>query len=154
VDMSSLHPNITVTGAKEAIAFYQAAFGAELVDAITAGDTIIHSDLKLGTSTFTVAEAFPGAGSVAPDPEGPTSSSFTLPVHDTDAAYGRAIAAGAVSVEEPADWFEGFRQAAVRCPFGHRGFFATVADSVTAEDVQRASDAWVTGQTAGETAQG
>lgn len=143
--MSALHPNITVSGAREAIGFYQEALGAELMDVVTAGDSVIHSDLVLrtsaGESTFTVAEAFP-PDSIAPD-GGATHASFTIPVEDTDAAYARAIGAGATSLAEPADWFEGFRQAAVRCPFGHRWFFVTVADSVTAEDVQRASDAWM-----------
>jgi uncharacterized glyoxalase superfamily protein PhnB len=146
MEMSALHPNVTVSGARDAIAFYEAAFGAEVIDTITAGDVVVHSDLRLaspaGTSTFTVAEAFP-PDSVAPEPGAPTHASFTLPVPDTDAAYARAVAAGASSLAEPADWFEGFRQAAVRDPFGHRWYFATVADSVTAQDVQRASDAWV-----------
>src|SRR5690606_26842629 len=68
-------------------------------------------------------------------------ASFTVPVEDTDAAYARALAAGASSLAEPSDWFEGFRQAAVRDPFGHRWYFATVADSVAAHDVQRARGA-------------
>jgi uncharacterized glyoxalase superfamily protein PhnB len=83
---------------------------------------------------------------VAPEPGEPTHASFTVPVEDTDAAYARAIGAGATSLVEPADWFEGFRQAAVRCPFGHRWYFVTVADSVTPSDIQRASDAWVAGR--------
>lgn len=146
--MSALHPNLTVSGAREAIAFYQAALGAELIDVVTAGDAVIHSDLLLrsaaGESTFTVAEAF-GEDAVAPD-GGPTHASLTIPVEDTDAAYSRAIAAGATTLVEPGDWFEGFRQAAVRCPFGHRWYFVTVAESVTAADVQRASDAWLAEQ--------
>ncbi|WP_164545192.1 VOC family protein [Antribacter gilvus] len=145
MNMSPLHPNITVSGAREAIAFYEAALGAELVDSVIAGDAIIHSDLVLrgpaGESTFTVAEAFP-PDSVAPD-GGPTHASFSIPVEDTDAAYAKAMAAGATSLIEPADWFEGFRQAAVRCPFGHRWYFLTVAESVTTADLQRASDAWM-----------
>lgn len=153
MDMSALHPNLAVSDARAAIDFYVAALGAEVSDVITAGDAIIHSDLRLptaaGFSTFTVAQEFPGAGSVAPDPEAPTSVSFSVPVPDTDAAYARAIAAGATSAAEPADWFAGFRQAAVRCPFGHRWYFVTVADSVTPEDVQRASDAWMSQESAG-----
>jgi PhnB protein len=149
MEQSALHPNITVTGAREAIAFYTEAFGAELVDVVTAGDAVIHSDLRLrsraGTSTFTVAEAFP-PDSVAPSADEPTHASFTIPVEDTDAAYARAIRAGATSMQEPGDWFEGFRQAAVRCPFGHRWYLVTVADHVTSEDVQRASDAWMAQQ--------
>jgi PhnB protein len=145
MEMSALHPNVTVSGAREAIAFYEAALGAEVIDTITAGDAVIHSDLRLrsaaGTSTFTVAEAFP-PDSAAPEPGAPTHASFTVPVTDTDAAWTRAVEAGATSLVEPADWFEGFRQAAVRDPFGHRWFFVTVAESVTPADVQRASDAW------------
>ena len=142
MDMSALHPNLAVSDARAAID-----------DVITAGAAIIHSDLRLpttaGFSTFTVAQEFPGAGSTAPDPDGPTSVSFTVPVPDTDAAYARAVAAGATSTAEPADWFEGFRQAAVRCPFGPRWYFVTVADSVTPDDVQRASDAWMSEQPTG-----
>ncbi|GED11359.1 VOC family protein [Cellulosimicrobium cellulans] len=149
MEMSALHPNVTVNGAREAIAYYEAALAAEVVDTITAGDTIIHSDLRLvspaGTSTFTVAEAFP-PDSVAPEAGAPTHASFTIPVEDADAAYARAVSAGGSSIAEPADWFEGFRQAAVRDPFGHRWYFVTVADSVTAADVQRASDAWMAEQ--------
>ncbi|OLT54013.1 VOC family protein [Cellulosimicrobium sp. CUA-896] len=145
MEMSALHPNVTVSGARQAIAFYEAALGAEVIDTITSGDAVIHSDLRLrsaaGTSTFTVAEAFP-PDSAAPEPGEPTHASFTVPVADTDAAWRRAVDAGATSLTEPADWFEGFRQAAVRDPFGHRWYFATVADSVTPADVQRASDAW------------
>lgn len=143
---SALHPNICVSDARAAIAFYEAALGAETVGVVTAGDAVIHSDLVLrsdaGESTFTVAGEFP-PHSVAPDPAGPTHASFTIPVPDTDAAYARAIGAGASGLTEPEDWFEGFRQAAVRCPFGHRWYFVTVDDSVTGADVQRASDAWV-----------
>lgn len=135
-----------MSDARAAISFYEAAFGAETLDVITAGDAVIHSDLVLrsaaGESTFTVAAAFP-PDSVAPEPGAPTHASFTIPVEDTDTAYARAIGAGATSLAEPADWFEGFRQAAVRCPFGHRWYVVTVAESVTADDLQRASDAWV-----------
>lgn len=146
---SALHPNICVSDARAAIAFYEAALGAETLDVVTAGDAVIHSDLVVrssaGESTFTVAAAFP-PDSVAPEPDAPTHASFTLPVEDTDAAYARAVGAGATGITEPANWFEGFRQAAVRCPFGHRWYFVTVDDAVTAADVQRASDAWIMAQ--------
>jgi PhnB protein len=150
MEMSALHPNLTVRGAREAIAFYVEALGAEPVATITAGDAVIHSDLRLrsaaGTSTFTVAEEFP-PDSAAPGAGAPTHASFTVPVPDADAAHARAVAAGAASLVEPADWFEGFRQSAVRDPFGHRWFFVTVADHVTTADVQRASDAWTAART-------
>ena len=152
MDLSPLHPNLTVADPRAAIDFYVAGLGAEVIDTITAGDAIIHSDLRIstraGSSTFTVAAAFPAAGAVAPEPDGATTGSFTLYVDDADASHARAVAAGATSTQEPGDWFPGFRQAAVRCPAGHRWFFAQVADNVTAADVQRASDAWMAQQQA------
>ncbi|WP_166848713.1 VOC family protein [Isoptericola sp. BMS4] len=143
MDLSTLHPNVTVADPRAAIDFYVAGLGAEVLDVITAGDTIVHSDLRIGGSTFTVAAAFPDHGAVAPGPDGATTSSFTLYVDDADAAHARAVTAGATSTQDPADWFPGFRQAAVRCPAGHRWFFAQVAEHVTADDIQRASDAWM-----------
>lgn len=150
MDLSPLHPNLTVADPRAAIDFYVAGLGAEVIDTITAGDAIIHSDLRIstagGSSTFTVAAAFPAEGAVAPEPDGATTGSFTLYVDDADAAHARAVAGGATSTQEPGDWFPGFRQAAVRCPAGHRWFFAQVADDVTAADIQRASDAWMAQQ--------
>jgi len=150
MELSPLHPNLTAADPRAAIDFYVAGLGAEVIDTITAGDTIVHSDLRIttarGSSTFTVAGAFPAQGAVAPELDGPTTGSFTLNVDDADAAHARAVAAGATSTQDPSDWFPGFRQAAVRCPAGHRWFFAQVDDGITADDVQRASDAWMAGQ--------
>jgi PhnB protein len=147
MESSALHPNLTVDDARAAIDFYVAAFGAELVDTVTAGDTVIHSDLRIGGSTFTVAPAFPGS-SVAPDAAAPSSASFTVNLAgaaEVDATFARAVAAGASPVAEPSDWFEGFRQSELRCPFGHRWFLVHVAPDVTVDDIQRASDAWSAG---------
>lgn len=144
---STLHPNLTVADAQAAIDFYAQAFGAELLDAITASGTIVHADLRVGGSTFTVAPPFPGS-SALPDPGAPPSASFTLyrdDPADVDATFARAVAAGATPVAEPGDWFEGFRQSELRCPWGHRWFVVHVAPWVTADDVQRASDAWAAG---------
>ena len=91
MDLSTLHPNVTAADPRAAIDFYVAGFGAGVIDTITAGDTIIHSDLRVtssrGASTFTVAAAFPSEGAVAPEPDGPTTGSFTLYVDDADTAH-------------------------------------------------------------------
>lgn len=144
MDTSTLHPNLTVADAQAAIDFYVAAFGAELLDTVTNAGAVIHSDLRVGGSTFTVAPPFPGS-SVVPDPAAASSASFTLNLGsaaDVDATFERAVAAGASAVGAPADWFPGFRQSELRCPFGHRWFLVHVEPSVTVADVQRASDAW------------
>jgi PhnB protein len=147
--MSTLHPNVSVTGARDAIDFYVRAFGAELVYAIEAQGAVVHSELTLGGSTFTVAEAWPSFGSVAPGPDEPTHASFTVEVEDTDAAFARAVAAGARAVDAPEDAFHGGRTAQVRCPFGHRWFLNHQTEQVSPEELQRRADAWSSSQSSG-----
>jgi PhnB protein len=144
--MPTLHPNVSVTGARAAIDFYVRAFGAEVLTAVEAQGAVVHSDLRLGDSTFTVAEAWPSFGSAAPAPDEPTHASFTIEVEDTDAAFARAVDAGAVVVGEPEDAFHGGRIAQVRCPFGHRWFLNHQTEEVSAEELQRRVDAWSASQ--------
>jgi len=144
--MSTLHPSLSVDDPKAAIDFYQRAFGAELVYAVEAFGTVVHSDLRLGDSSFTVAAAMPGFGAVAPAVDAPTHASFTLDVDDTDAAFARAVEAGAIVVDEPSDGFHGGRIAQVRDPFGHRWFLNHLIEEVSPEELQRRSDAWSASQ--------
>ncbi|AEE46433.1 VOC family protein [Cellulomonas fimi] len=143
---STLHPNLSVSGAREAIDFYVRALGAEVVSVIESGGIVVHSDLRLGGSTFTVAEPFPEMGSTAPDPEQPVPASFTLEVADCDAAFARAVEAGARAVSEPTDEFHGGRIAQLRDPFGHRWFLNQHLEDVAPEELQRRVDAWTAAQ--------
>ena len=52
-------------------------------------------------------------------------STLHLYVPDTDALYERALAAGATSIQPPADRPYGDRSAGVTDPFGNRWFIAT-----------------------------
>ncbi|MDM7853734.1 VOC family protein [Cellulomonas alba] len=144
--MSTLHPNLAVDDPKAAIDFYRRAFGAELVYAVEAFGTVVHSDLRLGDSTFTVAAAMPSFGSVAPTADGPAHVSFTIDVEDTDAAFARAVEAGATAVDEPSDAFHGGRTAQLRDPFGHRWFLNHQVEEVSPEEMQRRTDEWVASQ--------
>jgi PhnB protein len=144
--MSTLHPNLSVDDPKAAIDFYQRAFGAELVYAVEAFGTVVHSDLRLGDSTFTVAAAMPTFGAAAPAADGPTHASFTVDVDDTDTAFKRAVDAGATAVDEPSDQFHGGRTAQLRDPFGHRWFLNHQTEVVSPEEMQRRTDAWVASQ--------
>lgn len=143
---STLHTNISVVGAAAAIDFYVRALGAELIDTLEAAGTVMHSELRLGNSTFTVAEAMPEWSAAAPDRDGPTHASFTVHVADVDAAYTRAVAAGAVSVAEPADQFHGDRTASLRDPCGHRWFLTQRIEEVSNEEVQRRMLNWMATQ--------
>ena len=64
-----------------------------------------------------------------------------LYVPNTDATYARALAAGATSVQEPADMFYGDRSAGVKDPAGNTWMIATRQENLTPEElVERAKE--------------
>jgi PhnB protein len=136
----SITPNLTVDRGLDALGWYERAFGAEVVRKLVLNDKVMHAELRIGDSLITVAEPFPG--SVAPDPEQPVPAAVLLYTEDVDAVYARAVEAGAVAVNEPADQFHGDRAGSLRDPFGHRWMLAThIEDMSEAEMQQRLEEA-------------
>jgi uncharacterized glyoxalase superfamily protein PhnB len=60
-----------------------------------------------------------------------------LYVPDVDATYKQAIAAGGISVREPADQFYGDRSGAVKDPGGNEWWIATHKEDVSPEEMKR-----------------
>jgi len=79
----------------------------------------IHREVRVGNSMIMIGEA-PPHGAV---PSRPVE--FHVYVEDVDAAFQRAIAAGATSLGEPADRPYGERAGFVRDAFGNHWFIAT-----------------------------
>ena len=110
----SLHPR----GAASLIEFLERALGVEEISRHAAPDgTIVHTTLRLGSSTFEMGEAH--------GPWQPMPTMFNLYVPDADALYRRAVEAGAESIAEPADQPYGFRTAAIKDPAGNQWYFST-----------------------------
>jgi PhnB protein len=109
-----LHP----LRAEPVINFLNRAFAAEELGRHATPDGVIHHTmLKVGTSYIEMGEA---QGKYQP-----MKSMFYLYMPDADAAYRRAIAAGATSVHEPADQPYGDRSAAVKDAFGNIWYVAS-----------------------------
>jgi PhnB protein len=114
-------PHIVVRGADEASKFYAQAFGAEEVERIPTPDGRLMSvQMRLAGSTLHIADEFTEMGVLAPPSIGGTPTVLGLPVDDADAAFERAIAAGAEALQPPSDMFWGERHAQIADPFGHR----------------------------------
>ncbi len=64
-----------------------------------------------------------------------------LYVEDTDAAYQRALKAGATSVMEPADQFYGDRNGAVKDASGNEWWIATHVEDVSPEEMEKRAKA-------------
>jgi len=99
------HPVVT----KDMIDFLQSALGAELVE--SAGEA--YAQLRLGA---TLVEMGAAHGEWQPIP-----MMLMARVDDVDAAYARAMAAGAKSISEPNDVGHG-RSGAVEDPFGNQWY--------------------------------
>ncbi len=60
-----------------------------------------------------------------------------LYLEDTDAAYPRAVEAGATVIEEPSDMHYGDRRATVRDPFGNVWQIATRKEDLSLEEIRK-----------------
>jgi uncharacterized glyoxalase superfamily protein PhnB len=107
----SVTPRLVVRDPAKLVQFLRDAFGAT-------GDfqTSAPSVMRIGDSNIMVS----GAG-----PREPTAALLHLYVDDADATYRRALAAGAVTLEEPEDMPYGDRRAMVKDPFGNDWQIAT-----------------------------
>src|SRR3954452_4989571 len=133
----SLTPNVTVDRGLEALDFYAKAFGAEVVRKLVMGGKLMHSELRIGDSLFSVSDPFEDFGLAAPKPGEPLSSSLLIYTEDVDALYDRATAAGANEVNRPSDQFHGDRAGSLKDPFGHRWMLATHPEDMSEEEIKR-----------------
>jgi PhnB protein len=116
--MHSITPYLHPKGAPKVIDFLRQAFGAEEVfRAQDSAGTVHHAKLRIGDSIIAMGEAH--------GPYQPMPPALHLYVSDTDDAYGRALEAGAVSIDEPVDQAYGDRYAGVKDPFGNVWYIAT-----------------------------
>lgn len=130
----AVSPYLIVTGASALIAFLKTSFDAKEVHTMLRPDgTVQHADLTIGDSHVMIAEAAA--------PWSPMPTSIYLYVADTDAAYRRAIEAGATSLMEPADQFYGDRNAGVKDPVGNLWWIATHIEDVSPEELARRAEA-------------
>jgi PhnB protein len=115
--MAKVTPYLHAKGAAELIGFLERALGAEEQARFTSPEGVVrHAKLRVGDSMLELGEAHGAFG--------PTPCLLHLAVDDVDAAYARAMAAGAASVEPPADQDYGDRRAAVKDPAGNAWYFA------------------------------
>lgn len=119
--MKGITPYLTIGEgrAKQAVAFYQQAFGAVLVEQHAAedGQRLMHAHLQLNGGDLMLSDDFPEfhGGQSSAQPGG---ARLHLQVDDADALWASALAAGA-SVEMPLDdQFWGDRYGHLRDPFG------------------------------------
>ncbi len=123
-EMGSVTPYLHPVGATKLIEFLKEAFSAEeIARHEEPKGTVVHAKVRLGNSILEMGEAH---GEYQPMP-----SMFYMYVNNVDAAYERAIKAGAKSLSAPADQPYGDRNAGVEDPSGNQWYMAARVKDVS-----------------------
>jgi len=134
----SATPYLIVKGAKEAIEFYQRAFGAaELFRMADPSGRVGHAEIRIGDSVIMLADEHPDMGYRSPHSLGGSAVSILLYMEDVDAVFARALTAGARTRREVANQFYGDRSGTLEDPFGHVWTVATHVEDVPPEEIER-----------------
>lgn len=132
-------PALTVRNGAEAIEFYKKAFGAEEIMRVPGpdGKSIMHAEIRVGTSRIMLGDEAPAMGCLAPVTLGGPGGSLYVYVPDVDAAFKQAVAAGAKALMPVTDMFYGDRLGQVEDPSGHRWGLATHVEDLAPEEMAR-----------------
>jgi PhnB protein len=133
---------LVVDDAAKALEFYARALGAKERSRMPGpGGKVWHAEIEIGDSVIMVTDEFPGADLRSPKSLGGTSAAAWLYVPDVDAAFERAVRAGAKATMPPRTMFWGDRFGSLLDPFGHSWSLATHVEDITPEEMAKRRDA-------------
>jgi PhnB protein len=115
---TSIAPLLSVRRGAQALAFYKAAFGAVELHKVESPDGEIVAQLAVDGAQFWVSDESPEHGNFSPESLNGGTARMILTVADPDAAFARAVEAGATIVH-PVGQAHGWRLGRVVDPYGH-----------------------------------
>jgi PhnB protein len=115
---TSIAPMLSVRNGAKAIEFYKAAFGAEVLFRIDDDSGAVVARLAVDDADFWVADESPAHANFSPESLGGGTVRMILTVNDPDAAFERAVTAGATVVWPVSNQY-GWRLGRIVDPFGH-----------------------------------
>jgi len=138
----TITPSLTIRDAARAIEFYKQAFGAKQRGDVAKGPDgkVMHAELMIGDSVIMLVDEMPEWGSLSPQSSGGSPVQLHIYLDNVDAAFDRAVKAGA-AVEMPvADQFWGDRYGKLKDPFGHKWSIATHVKDLSEQEMKRGMD--------------
>jgi PhnB protein len=134
-------PYLIVSNGAAALDFYKKAFGAEELFRCPMPDGRMgHAEIQIGDSRLMLADEFPEMGAKSPTTLGGTPFGMMLYVTNSDAAFERAVAAGATVLMPVKNQFYGDRSGTVIDPFGHKWTLSTHVEDVAPDELKRRMD--------------
>lgn len=133
--LHAVTPQLDIDGCAQAIEWYKKAFGAEETGVRApdpSGKKIWHSELRIRDSIFFVNDVFPDMGGR------PSAATLWLYSEHVDAAWRRAVDAGATVKMPLMDMFWGDRMGGVLDPYGNTWMLAQRTRDMTPDEMARA----------------
>ncbi|HEV7856036.1 MAG TPA: VOC family protein [Herminiimonas sp.] len=135
--MHSITPHLVCANASDAIEFYKKAFGATELHRLPGPDgKLMHGSIRIGDSTIMLVDEFPEWGSLGPKSLKGSPVTIHFYVDDADAAFKRAVDAGATVKMPLDDMFWGDRYGVLVDPFGHYWSIATHIRDVSPQEME------------------
>lgn len=137
-------PCLTVYDVDSAVAFYQAAFGAELLTRQSAADDTmaIHATIKIGNSIIALNREAPEQGILSPASLGASSGQIHLYVDDVNTSWERALEAGGMVHTALYDAYWGDRTGILVDGNGHLWSLASKVENLSQDEISRRAQAW------------
>jgi PhnB protein len=137
-DYPRVTPYLIVDGAAEAIDFYKSVLGAsERMRMGAAEGKVGHAELEVGNSVIMLADEHPDMNARGPKSIGGTPVMLHVYVEDADAAFDRAVEAGAKPLQPVEEKFYGDRRGSFEDPFGHQWDVATHVEDIPPEEMSK-----------------
>ncbi|HEY6375825.1 MAG TPA: VOC family protein [Edaphobacter sp.] len=115
---TTIAPMLSVRNGPKAVDFYKAAFGATELFRLDADNGTVVAQLSVDGAAFWLADESPEHQNFSPETLKGGTVRMILTVDDPDAAFNRAVAAGATIVWNMTNEY-GWRIGRIVDPFGH-----------------------------------
>ena len=137
----SVNCYLTLKNCKEAIEFYKKAFGSvETLRLVMPDGTIAHAEIQIEGSVIMLGEENIEWGNKSPSTLGGNPIGLSIYFKDVDAAFKKALDAGATKVTAVKDEFYGDRIGQIMDPFGYKWSLATHIEDLSQEEMQSRMD--------------
>ena len=138
---------LIVEDAARAIDFYTRAFGAQELYRLPMKDAdgrekVGHAEIRIGDTQLMLSDEWPELNCLGPNRRGGATASFVIYGPNADAAWQRAVDAGARAERPVKEEFWGDRMGTVIDPFGHKWTLGTHVRDVSPVEMARAMESW------------